>query len=401
MATSLAIILLLGLIVNELFTKFKLPGLLGMILLGIVIGPSGFSLLNKDLLTISSDIRKVALIVILLRAGLGTSKNDLKKIGKTAAKLSCIPGLIEGFTIAAIATLILDFSFVQGGMLGFILAAVSPAVVVPFMLEFKNKRLGTNKSIPTLILAASSIDDVFAITIFTTFLGFYGGKKVNIGMKILNIPLSIILGVVIGIVVGLLLIKIFKKYSLRDTKKIIILMSAAIFLTTLEDVLKDKIAIASLLGVMTIGFILLEKYPKVSYRLSVKLNKVWVIAQIFLFVLVGAEVKVGVIFDSGLLGVLIIAAGLIARSLGVVISTLGTDLTLKERIFCVVSYTPKATVQAAIGGIPLALGVKGGDLMLAIAVLSILVTAPLGALAIKILGNKFLHKENIEEVVSA
>lgn len=401
MATSLAIILLLGLIVNELFTKFKLPGLLGMILLGIVIGPSGFSLLNKDLLTISSDIRKVALIVILLRAGLGTSKNDLKKIGKTAAKLSCIPGLIEGFTIAAIATLILDFSFVQGGMLGFILAAVSPAVVVPFMLEFKNKRLGTNKSIPTLILAASSIDDVFAITIFTTFLGFYGGKKVNIGMKILNIPLSIILGVVIGIVVGLLLIKIFKKYSLRDTKKIIILMSAAIFLTTLEDVLKDKIAIASLLGVMTIGFILLEKYPKVSHRLSVKLNKVWVIAQIFLFVLVGAEVKVGVIFDSGLLGVLIIAAGLIARSLGVVISTLGTDLTLKERIFCVVSYTPKATVQAAIGGIPLALGVKGGDLMLAIAVLSILVTAPLGALAIKILGNKFLHKENIEEVVSA
>lgn len=393
MATSLALIILLGLIANTVFTKFKMPGLLGMLILGIIIGPKGLNWIQPELLSISGDFRKIALIVILLRAGFGISKEDLNRVGKTAIKLSCIPGLVEGFFIAFASVKFLGFSFIQGGMLGFIIAAVSPAVVVPQMISFMEKGLGTNKGIPTLILAGASIDDVFAITIFSTFLGLYSGSEVNIGIKLLGIPISILLGIGLGAIIGFILIKVFKKYHIRDTKKVLLILGAAILLTSLETLLKSKVDIAALLGVMTIGFIILEKLPTVGKRLSIKLNKIWVFAEILLFVLVGAQVDVVVALNAGILGILVILIGLVGRSIGVILSLLGTDLTWKERLFCVIAYVPKATVQAAIGGIPLSMGVASGDVILAIAVLSIIITAPLGAIGISTSSKRLLTVE--------
>lgn len=394
MAISLGIIIILGLLANKLFTKLKLPGLLGMLILGIVTGPYVLDWIHSDLLNVSEDLRHIALIVILLRAGLGISKKDLNKVGSTAIKLSCIPGLIEGFTIAFISTKMLGFSFIEGGILGFIIAAVSPAVVVPQMLKFKENKIGTNKNIPTLILAGTSIDDVFAITVFSTFLGLYGGNKLNIGIEIFKIPLSIILGILAGFIIGLILIKAFNKYNIEDTKKVLIILGFSILLTALEDILKNKIEIAALLGVMAIGFIILEKSPKVAKQLSLEFNKIWIFAEILLFVLVGSQVNITVAFNAGIQGIIIILVGLLGRSIGVVISTIGTNLNYKERLFCLIAYTPKATVQAAVGAVPLTAGVESGDIILAIAVLSILVTAPLGAIGIKLGAKRLLVKEN-------
>lgn len=393
MATSIAIIILLAIVSNFIFEKIKLPGLLGMLILGITIGPYGFNLIHGDLLNISSDLRKIALIVILLRAGMGIKTSDLKKIGKPAIKMSCIPGILEGFFIAFISTKLLGFTFIQGGILGFIIAAVSPAVVVPQMISLIDNKIGTNKSIPTLILAGASIDDVFAITILTSFLALYSGKNVNIASQLLQIPLSIILGIVLGLILGFVIIYLFKKCSINDVKKILILLAISILLTTLETIFKDKLLIASLLGVMTIGFVLTEKLPNVAAPLSQGLNKLWIFAEILLFVLVGAQVNISVAFTSGAIGIIIIFIGLVGRSIGVIISLIGTNLNVKERLFCVISYIPKATVQAAMGALPLSLGVVSGDLILAISVLSILITAPLGAIGIKVSSKSLLHVE--------
>lgn len=394
MATSIAIIILLAIVSNFIFEKIKLPGLLGMLILGITIGPYGFNLIHGDLLNISSDLRKIALIVILLRAGMGIKISDLKKIGKPAIKMSCIPGILEGFFIAFISTKLLGFTFIQGGILGFIIAAVSPAVVVPQMINLIDNKIGTNKSIPTLILAGASIDDVFAITILTSFLALYSGKNVNIASQLLQIPLSIILGIGLGLILGFIIIYLFKKCSINDVKKILIVLAISILLTTLETIFKDKLLIASLLGVMTIGFVLTEKLPNVAAPLSQGLNKLWIFAEILLFVLVGAQVNISVAFTSGAIGIIIIFIGLVGRSIGVIISLIGTNLNVKERIFCVISYIPKATVQAAMGALPLSLGVVSGDLILAISVLSILITAPLGAIGIKVSSKSLLHVEN-------
>lgn len=390
MAASLAIIILLGLPANKLFEKLKMPGLLGMLILGIIIGPYGLNLLQQDIINVSNDLRKIALIIILLRAGLGIHKDDLIKNGSSALKLSCIPGLIEGFFISLTAVKLLNFSFIEGGILGFIIAAVSPAVVVPSMLKLIENHVGETKGIPTLILAGASIDDVFAITIFSVFLGFYSGTHINIGIKLLSIPISILLGVVAGIIIGLILIKIFDNYHIRDTKKLLLILGFAILLTEIENLLELKIQIASLLGVMTIGFIIMDKLPDVGERLSTKLNKVWVFAELLLFILVGAQVNIHVAFDAGKVGVIIILIGLLGRSLGVLISLWGTDLNWKERFFCVISYIPKATVQAAMGAVPLSLGVESGETILAISVLSILITAPIGAMGIDYFSEKLL-----------
>ncbi|ENK0839806.1 cation:proton antiporter [Clostridium botulinum] len=391
MAGSLAIIILLGLIANKLFEKLKLPGLLGMLILGIIIGPHGLNWLSKDILNASSDLRKIALIVILLRAGLGLNKDELKLVGKTALKLSCIPGIIEGLFIAIASVKLLGFSFIQGGLLGFIIAAVSPAVVVPQMLNLIDKGLGKAKGIPTLILAGASIDDVFAITIFSTFLGLYAGKNINIAIQILKIPVSIILGTLIGVLSAIIIIKIFKKYPIDNTKKILIILSISIILTLIETLLKGKLEIASLLGVMSLGFVISDKIPSIGDKVSKGLNEIWVFAQILLFVLVGAEVNMVIAFKSGFLGIIIIALGLIGRSIGVLISLKGSNLNTKEKLFCVIAYIPKATVQAAMGAVPLANGVAAGDIILAIAVLSILTTAPLGAIAINLSAPRLLE----------
>lgn len=391
MATSLGIIILLGLLSNKLFEKLKLPGLLGMIIVGILIGPFGFNLLSGEILKSSEDLRKIALIVILLRAGLGIKKEDLKKVGRPAINLSFIPGILEGFTITLISMKFFNFTFIQGGILGFIIAAVSPAVIVPSMLSLMEKGIGREKNIPTLILAGASIDDVVAITIFSTFMGMYGGSQIKIGRKLFSIPLSIILGIIIGLGIGLVLAEVFKRYNIRDTKKMLYILASAILLTSFETMIKAKIEIAGLLGVMAIGFIILEKIPLVGEKISSKLNKLWIFAEILLFVLVGAQVNVALALGAGMKGVLIIFIGLMARSLGVVLSLIGTQLNMKEKIFCILSYIPKATVQAAIGGIPLAMGVESGDLILSLAVLSIIITAPLGAIAIKVSGPRLLE----------
>lgn len=300
--------------------------------------------------------------------------------------------MLEGFTIAYISMKFFNFTLIQGGMLGFIIAAVSPAVIVPAMLSLMENGLGKKKNIPTLILAGASIDDLFAITIFSTFLGMYSGNNINIGMKILGIPLSIILGILAGVVTGIILVQVFKKYQMRDTKKVLYLLGLSILLTTFEDLIKSKIEIAGLLGVMTIGFIIFEKMPDLGSRLSSKLNKIWVFAEVLLFVLVGAQVNVALALDAGSKGIVLLAIGLLARSIGVILSLIGTELNMKEKLFCILAYIPKATVQAAIGAIPLSMGVESGDLILSLAVLSIIITAPLGSIAIKVSGKKLLEQ---------
>ncbi|MFW6036073.1 MAG: cation:proton antiporter [Halothermotrichaceae bacterium] len=394
MAFSLALIILIGLLFNRSFDKINLPGLLGMLLTGILLGPYGFNLIHQDILTISPGLRKIALIVILIRAGLGIEKETLKKVGIPAIKLSFIPGLLEGFTIILISIYFLRISWIEAGMLGFIIAAVSPAVVVPQMLNLMDKKRGSKKGVPTLILTGASIDDVIAITIFSTFLGLYGGKQVNILYNLLSIPLSIATGIILGAIIAFILLYIFKKYHIRDTKKVLLILSAAILMTSLENYLKDIIPIAALLGIMVIGYILQEKYKIVGERMSVKFNKIWVFAEIMLFVLVGAEVNIYLALETGLFGLAIIFIGLLFRGIGVLLSLVGTELNLKERIFCIIAYTPKATVQAAIGAVPLAAGVKSGEIILALAVLAIVITAPLGAAGIKLAGTHWLSDDS-------
>ena len=390
MALSLAVIIILGLVANKIFAKFKLPGLLGMLILGIILGPYGFNIISEDLLNISSDLRKIALIVILLRAGFGIKRDTLNRVGKTALKISFIPVVLEGFSIMVFGSYILGISYIEAGILGFIIAAVSPAVIVPQMLSLISRRKGEDKGIPTIILAGASVDDVVAITIFTTLVGLYGSGNINIFKQFVTIPISIVLGIGLGISIANILIYLFRRQGMRATKKTLVVLSVAIILTALEDYLINIIPIASLLGVMTIGFIILEKAPYISEQLSSKFNKIWVFAEILLFVLVGAKVNIYVAVDAGLLGLIIIVIGLLARSLGVYISLLGTDLNFKEKLFCIISYIPKATVQAAIGAVPLAAGIPSGEIILALAVLAIMITAPIGSIGIQISADKFL-----------
>jgi len=389
MLLSLAIIFILGLLANKLFTIIKLPGFLSMLLIGVLVGPYLLNFIHPQFLSLSTDFRKVALIIILLRAGLSLSKNQLPSVGAVALKMSFIPCIFEGTAVAFASVYLLGFSPIQGFMLGFILAAVSPAVVIPAMLELnKNDRA---KKVSTIILAGASVENVLAITIFSTFLGLYGNENANALSKFASVPISIVLGIILGIITGFLIIYLSKRYHIRDTKKVLIIISIAILLTSLETMLQNKVGVASLLGVMTMGFILLEKLPVVAKRLSVKFSKIWVIAEIVLFVLVGAQVNIFGVVSAGINGLIIIFIGLLARSIGVIVSTIGHNLTMRERLFCIIAYVPKATVQAAIGTIPLATGVASGELMLSIAVLAILITAPIGAVGIK-LGSNLLDK---------
>ena len=396
MLFSFAFFILIAIGLSKLFEKLRLPGLLGMILTGIILGEYSknyiVNILKLDflepffisdkILSISSDLRLCALIVILIRAGLGIDRESLKKIGNVALKMSCIPCLFEGFTIMMVTHLLLGFPLPICGTLGFIIAAVSPAVVVPEMLSLKEKNLGKEREIPTLILAGASIDDIFAITLFSSFLSLSLGKNVNIYKEFLKIPLSIIIGIVLGGVIGIILVKFFKKYHIRDTRKAIIFLMVGIIFHQLETL--NIFPIASLLGIMTMGFIILEKYPILAKRLSTKFNKIWVFSEIILFVLIGAAVNIEVIFSSSSVGVIIVFIGLIGRMLGVGVSLFGSNLNKKERLFCGLSYIPKATVQAAISGIPLAMRVPHGEILLAIGVLSIIISVPMGVIGIRI-----------------
>jgi NhaP-type Na+/H+ or K+/H+ antiporter len=389
MLLNVAIITISALFINWCFEKIKIPGLLGMIIIGIVAGPCCLNFISPELLHLSSELRTAALIVILIRAGLGLKRETLNEVGIPALKMSCIPCLLEGGTVTLIAHYLLKLDWAASGMLGFIIAAVSPAVVVPQMLDIKEKGYGKNREVPTLILAGASIDDVFAITLFGVFLAAGTGKAVNIALQFVGVPVGIMLGIGLGLLVGFLLVKFFKRFNMRATKKAMIFGVAAILLHELEY-FHDIVPIATLLGVMAMGFVMLELHNEAANELAQKFNKLWIFAEILLFVLIGAQVNVSVAWGAGLIGLLIILIGLAGRSLGVWISLLGSKLNARERLFCAFSYMPKATVQAAIGAIPLSMGVKGGEIILAIAVLSIIFTAPLGATLIRTTHSKLL-----------
>ncbi len=390
MALSLALIILFGLAADYLFTRMRLPGLIGMLMVGILFGPHVFDLIKPELLRVSADFRMIALVVILLRAGLETKRDTLNRVGRTAITMSCIPAIFEGIAVMFAANMLLGISFLEAANLGSIVAAVSSAVVVPFMVNFIERGRGNDKGIPTLILAASAIDDVFVIVIFSVLLGIYSGGTTSIALSLLQIPFSIILGILTGIISGLIVYRVFVKYRPRATKKSLILIGISIILVWFEGVIQSTIHISALIGVMTIGFIILEKSEPMAHIISKKLGKVWIFAEILLFVLVGAQVDINVAWDAGLAGALVILIGLIFRSIGTYISVMGADLNFNEKMFCVVAYIPKATVQAAIGAVPLAAGVESGEIILAVAVLSIILTAPVGAIGIKFIGERVL-----------
>lgn len=396
MAASIALIVLLGLVSWRLFSWLGLPGFLGVLLLGMAIGPNGANWIDESIMLVSGDLREIALIIILLRAGLGLHRQTLKKVGLPALRLGFIPVVVEGFIILLAAVWLLDITAVEAGMLGFIIAAVSPAVIVPKMLQYIQIGKGADKGIPTMILAGASIDDVVAITIFSAFAGMYAGSNISMTGQILSIPIAIITGAALGIVIALMLLYLFQKVNVRHTKKILIIIAASILMTTMEDLLKNYLPLAALLGVMAIGFVIYERKPQLGITLSGKFTKIWVFAEILLFFLVGAEVNFLLVTEAGLVGLAIIGIGLLGRSLGVILSLFGTNLTLKEKGFCIMAYSPKATVQAAIGSVPLAMGAPAGDVILTIAVLSIVITAPLGSIAMNIMGNTFLKGKSID-----
>ncbi len=390
MAFSLAVIVILGLFADYIFRSIKLPGLVGMLIVGILSGPYVLGLMRPEMMNVSADFRKIALIVILLRAGFELHRDTLNRVGRAAITMSALPAVFEIVGVTLVAPHWLHITTLEAVILGTILAAVSPAVVVPLMIDFMDRGRGARKGIPTLILGASSVDDVFVIVLFSIFLGMYGGKHVNVWSKLAEIPVSITLGILVGVIAGYLLYRLFTRYDWRPPKRTLIVLGVSILLTWLEEEVKPWVPMASLLGVMAIGFIILEKAQPVAHIISQKLKKLWVFAELLLFVLVGAQVNIHVAWKAGLAGTAVIVVGLLFRSVGTWISLIGTPYNWKEKLFCVVAYIPKATVQAAIGAVPLAAGVASGELILAVAVLSILLTAPLGAIGIMIMGERIL-----------
>ncbi|BBA50107.1 cation:proton antiporter [Fusobacterium varium] len=392
MLTSLAFIFLLGLILGSLFTKLKLPALLGMIITGIILGPYVLNLLDSSILSISSSLRQLALVIILTRAGLAMDIEDLKKAGRPAFLMCFLPALFEITGTVLIAPKLLGITVLEAAIIGSVIAAVSPAVVVPRMLKLIEEKRGTGKSIPQLIMAGASVDDVFVIVLFTSFLGFEKGGELS-AIKLVYVPVSIIVGIIVGLIAGYILVRLFKKFHMRDSVKVVILLSVSFLLLELEKKIGEKVPFSALIAVMSIGVGILKNYDILAKRLSAKFSKLWVAAEILLFVLVGATVDIKYAVAAGVLALILILGALIFRMAGVFCCLLGSRLDTKERVFTMMAYTPKATVQAAIGGIPLAMGLACGELTLTIAVLSILVTAPLGAAAVDYSYKKLLKQE--------
>ena len=400
MAFSIAEMILLGLLMDWVFRKLRMPGLLGMLLLGVLFGPYVLDLMEPGFLEASTDLRMIALIVILLRAGFELSRDALNKVGVQALLMSFVPGIMEGLTITWLGPHFLPLTRLESAMVGFIIAAVSPAVVVPMMIKFIERRMGAKKGIPTMVMAAASLDDVVAIVIFSVLLGFYTGSTNNVLLKVAGIPVSILAGIAVGLLIGLLLLKLFERFNPRATKRTMIVIGVSILLVQVQKQLAlYSIPFAALVAVMATGFLILEKHEHMAHEISAKLGKFWVFASIMLFTLVGAQVNISLALQEGAAGIALIACGLVARSVGVLISLIGSPLTFPERLFAVVSYWPKATVQAAMGAVPLiamtsaGLPTAPGEIILAVAVTSIVVTAPLGALAIKLVGEHVLEVE--------
>ncbi len=396
MIVGLAELIILSILVDWAFRYLKVPGLVGMLLVGVAFGPYVLGWMSPDLMKASADLRMIALIVILLRAGFELSRGTLNRVGMRVVLLSFVPATIEGVAITLLGPPLLGLSYLESAILGSVLGAVSPAVVVPLMIRFMERGMGSEKGITTMVLAASSIDDVYVIVIYSVLIGILTGGSVNFAWSIASIPISIAVGIGVGLVVGLVLYALFRRFNPRATKRVLVVLGLSVLLVRIEHLSEGGVPFAALLAVMAIGFIILEKDEHMAHEISAKLGKIWVFAEILLFTMVGAQVNVGVAINAGLEGALLIAGGLVARSFGTWLCVLGSDLDAGERFFVVISYIPKATVQAAIGGGALiALRAAGmdtgpGEIILAVAVLSIILTAPLGALAIQIVGDRTL-----------
>ena len=392
MLTSFALLFLLSLILGHTAKVLKLPPLIGILLSGILLGPFVLNLISPQILDISPDLRQVALVVILMRAGLSLNLDELKRAGKSTLFMAFVPASFEIIGVIILAPYLLGLSLIESALLGSVVAAVSPAVVVPKMLHLMEEKYGTNKSIPQMIVAAGSVDDVFVIVLFTLFSGTMLGDS-DISSTIISLPTSIVTGLLIGIFVGYLATVYFKKFHIRDTTKVIILLSVAFLLLAFEELISEYIATSGLLAIMAMGGALYYFYPILAKRLSAKFQKLWVAAEILLFVLVGASIDLSYVQNAGLSAVLLIFGCFVFRMAGVGVALLGNKLTWKERLFCMIAYSPKATVQAAIGSIPLAMGLPCGNIILTVAVISIIITAPLGAFGIDLTYKRLLSKE--------
>ena len=393
MLTSIAVILLLGLFVGWLFTKIKLPSLLGMIIIGIILSPHCLDLIDKSILAISGDLRQIALVIILTRAGLSLNLSDLKKVGRPAILMCFVPACVEMIGTVIFAPILLGVTYLEAAIIGSVIAAVSPAVVVPRMIKLMEEGYGKEKSIPQLILAGASVDDVFVIVVFTALTTLASTGKMS-ASSFLQIPISIILGVILGGIVGVILVWFFKKCHMRDSVKVLIIISISFLLLEVQNRLEGIVPVSGLLAIMSMGIMINQRYDLLAKRLSVKYNKMWLGAEVFLFVLVGIAVDIKYAFAAGVVVIGLVIIALVFRMVGVGLSLVKTDLTKKERLFCAIAYTPKATVQAAIGTIPLAMGLKCGEMVLTVAVVAILLTAPFGAICVDGLYKKLLEKNN-------
>ncbi|MBS6397594.1 MAG: cation:proton antiporter [Clostridiales bacterium] len=400
MLTSLAFIFLVGLAMAAICQRLKLPRIIGMLITGIILGPYVLNLLDTSILSISADLRQMALIIILLKAGLSLNLSDLKKVGRPAILMSCVPASCEILGFFLFAPYILGITRIEAAVMGAVLGAVSPAVVIPRMVQLMDSKYGTDKSIPQLIMAGASCDDIFVIVLFSTFVSMAQGGNANI-MDFVNIPVSIILGIVLGAVTGYILSLFFEtayahKHYVRNSMKVIIVLGMAFLLMAIETWLKEIVSVSGLLAVVSMACVIkIKSVTFVSKRLSEKFGKLWLAAEVILFVLVGAAVDIRYTLNAGIAAVLMIFIALTFRAAGVIICLSGTSITWKERIFCMIAYLPKATVQAAIGSVPLAMGLPCGQIVLSVAVLAILITAPLGALGIDLTYKQLLLKEKI------
>lgn len=398
MLLSLAFIFLCGMLFGGIFEKLRLPPLLGMLFTGILLGPYVFDWLDPMLLSISAELRQIALIIILTRAGLNLNVSDLKKVGRPAVLMCFLPASFEIAGMLLLAPKLLGVSLLDAAILGTVIAAVSPAVVVPKMLKLMDEGYGVKQGIPQLIMAGASVDDVFVIVLFTSFTGLASGGAIS-PFDFVRVPTSIFLGMAVGVLCGLLLSQLFRKIHLRDSLKVLLLLSLSFLYVTLEDAIPGAIGFSGLLAVMSTGVMLQRGRSAVADRLSAKYSKLWVAAELLLFVLVGATVDIQYALASGLAAVSLLFGVMGFRMLGVFVCLLGTKLQMRERLFCMLAYMPKATVQAAIGSIPLSMGLSCGNIVLTVAVLAILITAPLGAFAIDHTYRKLLSRDTHESPV--
>ncbi|MBP7913016.1 MAG: cation:proton antiporter [Proteocatella sp.] len=381
MLFSLSLILIIGFSLSGILNRIKIPGLIGMIFTGVLLGPHMLDLISPEILGISADLREIALIVILVRAGLSIDMSDLRKAGRPALLMCFVPATFEIAAVTYLAPLLLGVSYIEAAIMGCVLAAVSPAVIVPRMIHLMETGYGKKSRIPQIIMAGASVDDIYVIVLFTAFLGMYRGEGFS-ASTLVSVPVSILSGVIMGAVTGIILVSIFKRIHMRDTVKVLIILSIAFMFVSIEDFLKPFFPVSGLLAVMSLGCSILRSYEILAKRLMGKFSKIWVGAEILLFVLVGAQVDISYLAGAGISSVLLILAALSLRIIGVSLSLAGTSLSLKERLFCSIAYIPKATVQAAIGAVPLSAGVGAGNTILTVAVLAIIISAPVGAIGI-------------------